>query len=196
MAGTRPAQRERTANPWNPNRMDEATRAKIVTSMRTEGFTQPLVVRPNPTGATPWQIIDGEHRWRVAGEIFSKPSLTYIDVGPISDTQAKTLTARMNALRGEFDAIALARMVSEINDDIGLEAAESLLPWTTERLTSMVDMHNAGMGIDPGILDGSLAGAESGVGGGASDADDFKGFDTAKAEFEHRCPKCGFQFNG
>ena len=56
--------------------MDEATRTKVASSMRTEGFTQPLVVRPNPTGRTPWQIIDGEHRWKISDEVFGKPALT------------------------------------------------------------------------------------------------------------------------
>ena len=41
--------------------------------------------------------------------------------------------------------------------------------------------------LDPSVLDGSLAGAASGVGGGASNGDDFAGFDTAKSEFAHKC---------
>jgi hypothetical protein len=78
---------------------------------------------------------------------------------------------------------------------MGREAAEALLPYTAERMTAMIDMAKAGMDFDPSVLGDSMA-VESGVGGGASkDDSEFGGFDAAKSEFEHKCPRCGFQFN-
>lgn len=152
-------------------------------------------MRPNPTGLTKWEIIDGEHRWRLAGDAFGYPTLPYVNVGPISDAQAKTLTVRANALRGEFDAIKLAELVTEVSVDMGREAAEALLPYTSERMTAMLDLAKAGADFDPSLLGDSMA-AETGVGGGASrDDGEFGGFDAAKSEFAHKCPRCGFGFN-
>lgn len=120
---------------------------------------------------------------------------SYVNVGPISDSQAKTLTIRANALRGEFDAIKLAELVAEVSIDMGRDTAEALLPYTPERMDAMIDMARAGSSFDPSSLGDSMA-AETGVGGGASREDgEFGGFDTAKSEFAHKCPRCAFQFN-
>jgi hypothetical protein len=56
-------------------------------------------------------------------------------------------------------------------------------------MQAMIDMSLAGTAFDPASLNNTMAGANSGVGGGPSQEDgDFKGFDTAKAEFDHTCP--------
>jgi hypothetical protein len=123
-------------------------------------------VRPNPTGETKWEIVDGEHRWKLAGEAYDNPALPYVNVGPISDAQAKTLTIRANALRGEFDAIKLAELVAEVSADMGRTAAELLLPYGSDRMQAMIDMARAGADFDPSLLSDSMA-VESGVGGGA-----------------------------
>lgn len=131
--------------------------------------------------------------WRIGRQKERGPP--YVNVGPISDAQAKTLTVRANALRGEFDAIKLAELVAEVSVDMGRSAAEALLPYTPERMDAMIDMARAGTDFDSSMLGDSMA-AETGVGGGASrDDGEFGGFDTAKSEFEHKCPRCGFQYN-
>jgi hypothetical protein len=74
---------------------------------------------------------------------------------------------------------------------MGRTAAEALLPYTAERMDAMLDMAKAGLSIDASTL-GTSMDVESGVGGGASRDDEFGGFDTAKSEFAHKCPRCGF----
>lgn len=49
------------ANDYNPNKVSEENLKLLVQSILTNGFTMPLVVRPDYT------IIDGFHRWTVAG---------------------------------------------------------------------------------------------------------------------------------
>ena len=49
------------ANDYNPNKVSEDNLALLVQSILTNGWTLPIVVRPDYT------IIDGFHRWTVAG---------------------------------------------------------------------------------------------------------------------------------
>lgn len=50
-----------TANSYNPNKVSEENLQLLIQSIQTNGWTLPIVVRPDYT------IIDGFHRWTVAG---------------------------------------------------------------------------------------------------------------------------------
>lgn len=50
------------ANDYNPNLVTKQNKDLLVQSILTNGWTMPIVVRPDFT------IIDGFHRWTVAGE--------------------------------------------------------------------------------------------------------------------------------
>lgn len=56
------------ANDYNPNKVSDANLELLTQSILTNGWTLPIVVRPDYT------IIDGFHRWTVAGRepLFSK----------------------------------------------------------------------------------------------------------------------------
>ena len=49
------------ANDYNPNKVSEDNLKLLIQSIETNGWTLPIVVRPDYT------IIDGFHRWTVAG---------------------------------------------------------------------------------------------------------------------------------
>ena len=49
------------ANDYNPNKVSEENLQLLIQSIQTNGWTLPIVVRPDFT------IIDGFHRWTVAG---------------------------------------------------------------------------------------------------------------------------------
>ena len=51
-----------TANDYNPNRVSRENLQLLTQSILTNGWTLPIVVRPDFT------IIDGFHRWTVAGQ--------------------------------------------------------------------------------------------------------------------------------
>lgn len=50
-----------TGNAYNPNKVSEENLQLLIQSIQTNGWTLPIVVRPDYT------IIDGFHRWTVAG---------------------------------------------------------------------------------------------------------------------------------
>ena len=49
------------ANDYNPNKVSEDNLKLLIQSILTNGWTLPIVVRPDYT------IIDGFHRWTVSG---------------------------------------------------------------------------------------------------------------------------------
>ena len=54
-------------NPRNPRRQSgEADLAELVTSVRTCGVIQPILVRPLPGLPSAYEIVAGERRWRAA----------------------------------------------------------------------------------------------------------------------------------
>jgi ParB-like chromosome segregation protein Spo0J len=58
------------ANDWNPNKVTKQNLELLTQSILTNGWTLPIVVRPDYT------IIDGFHRWTVAGQ---EPLLSMLD---------------------------------------------------------------------------------------------------------------------
>ena len=57
-------------NDWNPNKVSQENLKLLTQSILTNGWTLPIVIRPDYT------IIDGFHRWTVAGE---EPLRTMLD---------------------------------------------------------------------------------------------------------------------
>ena len=63
------------ANGYNPNKVSEDNMKLLIQSILTNGWTLPIVVRPDFT------IIDGFHRWTVSGR---EPLLTKLGALPVS----------------------------------------------------------------------------------------------------------------
>lgn len=112
-------------NPWNPNVMDKATFEKEKNSIKELGFLGSILVR-DYIGR--YQILDGEHRWKVAKEL-GYTKIQVETMGEIDDKLAQTLTILINNLRGKDDIFKRAAILKE------LEAGQlSLLPMTDEEI--------------------------------------------------------------
>ena len=57
-------------NDWNPNRMTQEIRAKLMLNLKRDGFVAPLLVRKL---GDRYQIVNGEHRWQIAQERCRRP---------------------------------------------------------------------------------------------------------------------------
>jgi ParB family chromosome partitioning protein len=128
-------------NPWNPNRMSRDKFAKLKSEIKARGFMAPVLVRPF---GEMFQIVDGEHRWRIAKEqgIEKIPCA----VSQLDDSAARIKTLQMNGFRGENDPEKLASLIADLARDIDRETLSRLLPWSEfeiEQLISMEDMEKA-----------------------------------------------------
>lgn len=100
----------------NPNEMDTATMKALRSDIENNGFVQPVLVRPDPEGEGTYEIVDGEHRWRVLGEmgLASVPCV----VTEADDTDAAIRRITMNRLRGQFVPVRLAHLLADLNQRI------------------------------------------------------------------------------
>jgi ParB-like chromosome segregation protein Spo0J len=113
--------------------------SKAIESIKEFGFIDPVTVRQNPAGSPRFQILDGEHRWRV-GRDLGLPQIPYFDVGPIDDQRAKKLTIVLNELHGQYDPKSMGDL---LNDLLSRESPTELLltvPFTEEALAGMVGL--------------------------------------------------------
>lgn len=148
-------------NPWNPNEMNERQFAAARESVGTFGFIDPVTVRPHPELEDQFQIIDGEHRWRVAGE-FGMDAVPIV-VLDIDTPTAKKLTIVLNETRGEARKIDLAELLADLQTDLGDDLLTAL-PYSASELDELVGM----AGNDWRDLNSEHAG---GGGEGGSDPD-------------------------
>ncbi len=191
-------------NAWNPNHMEGFMRAKLVGAIRQDGFVLPILVRPETRPAkiaegVEWEIVDGEHRWRVAAEELGMENVPVLNLGPLTDTEAQQITIKANSLKGEFDSVQLAEIVKNLTDSIGKEAVVDALPYTPERIQGMLDLLHTSTDSLSGLLADASGAAASPIPGegiaGTAVRDEFKSFDGSTMAFECKCPRCGFEFN-
>ncbi len=81
-------------------------------SIERFGFVNPITVRPHPNDPARFEIINGEHRWRVAVEREAKtiPAI----VLDVSDAEARKLTIVLDQ-HGEADEFRLGQLLAELS---------------------------------------------------------------------------------
>lgn len=156
-------------NPWNPNVMDAETYAKELESIRQNGFIEPITVREAPDGAL--EIIDGFHRDKAAQEL-ALAAIPAVNLGPISDQQAKKLTIIANELKGKAEPAKLAALVADLAQAEDFGKLALTLPYSVAELDTLAATAQAfdwtvasGLGEAP-----SAAGPARNASGGAGDA--------------------------
>jgi ParB-like chromosome segregation protein Spo0J len=132
-----------TPNPWNPNRMSEAMRAKLKAYLQREGFVEPLVVRP--LGGS-YQILGGFHRWEIANEL-GYPTVPCVVVD-VDDKRAKILTINLNEMKGQSLPSLLANLVHDLSKELVLEDLEKQLPYSIDELKDSLDLLKIPDGLD------------------------------------------------
>ena len=126
-------------NPWNVNRMTQPMRTKLVRYLKREGLVQPLVVRPHPQKEGEYEILGGEHRWRVCREDLEYTTVPCIVVD-LDDKRAKVLSINLNSMSGETVPSLLSRLLSDLNTDMPLDDMAALLPFDTRDIQDTLQL--------------------------------------------------------
>lgn len=126
-------------NRWNTNFLRPAEREKLRAEMAKSGpeRTPPIVVRQVRGG---YEIIDGEHRWRIARELGWEKLKA--EVFSIDEGEAKRLCLSYNALRGRINWFKLSDLMREAlekGEDIRSIYGESL---TEEEIEAVLSLGN------------------------------------------------------
>lgn len=139
-------------NDYNPNRVSEENLKLLTQSILTNGWTLPIVVRPNFT------IIDGFHRWTVSGKepllskLKGKVPVVIVDHTDEAEDMYGTIThnrARGTHLLEPMKAIVKKLMdenksVKEISRQLGMRPEEifRLSDFTKEEFIKMMVTEN------------------------------------------------------
>ena len=108
-------------NRYNPNRMSDKDFELLCRSMSEDGFTQPVIALKESR-----EIVDGEHRWRAAGQLGMKQlPVVFVNMTP---EQARIATLRHNRARGSEDIQLSADVLRDLEKLGALDwAADSLM---------------------------------------------------------------------
>lgn len=120
------------ANPWNPNAMTERQLAAERESIELHGFVDPVTVRPHGRG---YEIIDGEHRVRVARELgLERVPAVVLEID--DDTTARRLTLALGN-HGNPEDRALRELLNDLQPILGDDLALGL-PFTEGELAGLL----------------------------------------------------------
>lgn len=128
-------------NPWNTNVMSPASEQKLDNSLRRFGCFKPVVVReisgPSAVGlrdvVTRFEIIGGEHRAQSAVRV-GLAQVPIMNLGPISDQEAKEISLADNARYGADDTLALAELLKNMGNS---EELQDFLPFSDTDIASI-----------------------------------------------------------
>lgn len=119
-------------NTYNPNRQDEATLELLTRSIQEDGFTQPVIVHRSSR-----QIVDGEHRWRVARKLgMSQIPVVFVDM---TDEQMRIATLRHNRARGSEDIELSTEVLKDLQQLGAIEWAQDSLMISDAELNDLLD---------------------------------------------------------
>lgn len=125
-------------HPDNPNRMDDATLAKLERLVGASGTCPPLIVRPHPTDADRYQLLDGHHRCLVLRRLGH--DVARCEVWTVDDADADLLLVTLNRLHGRDDPAQRGRVLARLADARGLAILVDRLPETAARLQRLIDL--------------------------------------------------------
>ena len=137
-------------NPWNTNITTPENEAKLEASIKRFGFFRPVVVRELGSDL---QIIGGQHRWEIADRLGMKVPI--INLGPITDQEAKEISIADNVRYGTDDTIAFAEFIREMGNS---EELSDFLPYTDADFADLFS--STDIALDELELDESLKEAE------------------------------------
>ncbi len=137
------------ANEWNPNHVAPPEMSLLYTSIKCDGYTQPIVTGLHEDKG--YEIVDGFHRYLIPAEHkdIMNNTLGYLPVAQIdrvkSDRMASTI--RHNRARGTHEVELMGNIVKELHDlgrsdewiakHLGMDADEIL---RLKQITGLADL--------------------------------------------------------
>lgn len=125
-------------NSWNPNEMTDQEQEATGESLDKRGQFQELVVRPSRQVESAFEILDGEHRFRH----LSKDPDRIVAVNVLlnlTDAEAEQITAIADLTRGNFNKIKFAKMLKEIQQELGEDAGIGL-PYSESEIDEIIQL--------------------------------------------------------
>jgi len=121
-------------NSWNVNKLNAFQYAKLIESIQTYGFWDPILARKCVLHGD-YEIVGGEHRWRAAGQL--NYDMLPVIVREMDDVIARKISVIDNELHGQADPVTLGALLREIMEQEGPVEVLRGLPFTDDILRSL-----------------------------------------------------------
>lgn len=125
-------------NTYNPNVVDPDIMAKLRAEIGQKGLAVPITVRRRGDGA--YEIVDGEHRWRICKELGLKEMPCVVQ--DYNDAEAKIKTIQLNYMRGQVIPYKLAELIYDLDKEITLSDLAQRLPYDEKQLENNLELLN------------------------------------------------------
>lgn len=130
--------------PWNYKKDDKAMMAKIVQSIKTDGYISKIIVakKEEEPENDRYEAVDGNHRLvalREAGLEFA----TAIYVGRIPLAQRKRIGVELNEIKFKTNILRMAVNLEDMAKDFTRESISEALPFSIEDLRNYSEMLKA-----------------------------------------------------
>lgn len=105
-------------NPDQPRRrFSQTALEELAASIKEKGIIQPLILRPDPTKASQFQIVAGERRWRAAqiAQLHELPAI----VRDFDDTEVLEVAIIENIQRADLNAVEEAQGYRQLMEKFG-----------------------------------------------------------------------------
>jgi len=122
--------------PWNPNRMEEATMARLKASIERFGLVVPLVVRK--VGKDKYEVIGGAHRLAVIQDL-GMDSVSCVVIA-VDEPTARLLSQALNHIAGEDNPGVRAETLRYILGKFTAGEVLAILPDSAKGLEALSGM--------------------------------------------------------
>jgi hypothetical protein len=125
-------------HPYNSNVMSTELKATLRANIERTRDYPPIIVRPHPTIADTYQLLDGHTRVEVLRELRYERVTCYL--WPCSDEEALLLLATLNRLEGSDVPAKRAELIEELRDLIPEADLTGLLPESAELIDEALSL--------------------------------------------------------
>jgi len=144
-------------NNWNVNRMAPAMRKKLAAYLKREGLVEPLVVRAHPAHKGQYELLGGEHRWRICKEELGHEKVPCVVVDGLDDKRAKILSVNLNEMSGVSVPALLSRLLSGLSQEMTLPDLEATLPYDAREIQDALSLMQLPEGLGDELEDEAAA---------------------------------------
>ena len=126
-------------NVWNVNRMPARMMEKLGRYIKREGLVEPLVVRPHPKRQGEYELLGGEHRWRVCSTELGYETVPCVVVD-LDDKRAKILSVNLNEMSGASVPSLLSKLLNDLHQEMPLPDLEAVLPYDAREIEDTLSL--------------------------------------------------------
>jgi len=117
--------------PWNYRKEEPFLQGQLERNLRRNGQVENLIVREKPGGR--YEAVNGNHRLPAMAAAGMEIAVC-VNLGKVSDEEAKRVSVETNETRFRPDQVRLAEVVAEAAGEFGTEDLSGTMPFTVEEI--------------------------------------------------------------